>query len=85
MNALTRLSGTEMVRRVAAGDVSAVDLVTAHLAEIERQNPHLNAFVEVCAESAVATASAQDEAAARGRPRGPLGGHPVSIYSAVEV
>jgi Asp-tRNA(Asn)/Glu-tRNA(Gln) amidotransferase A subunit family amidase len=76
---------TELARLVAAGDVSALDVVQAHLAQIERLNPKLNAFVDVCAERAIAEANAQDAAAARGTPRGPLGGVPVSIKSAIDV
>jgi len=82
---IAHLSGTEIIRAVASGRVSAVEVVTAHFAQIERLNPTLNAFVELRAEKAIAEASAQDEAAAAGRPRGPLGGLPVSIKSAIEV
>ena len=85
MHRLAHHSATELVRLVASGQASAVDVVTDHLAQIERLNPQLNAFVEVRAERALAEARAQDEAAARGRPRGPLGGMPVSIKSAIEV
>jgi Asp-tRNA(Asn)/Glu-tRNA(Gln) amidotransferase A subunit family amidase len=85
MSALTHSSGIDIVRLIASGRASAVEVVQAHLAQIERLNPQLNAFVEVRADRALAEASAQDEAAARGRPRGPLGGLPVSIKSAIEV
>jgi len=85
MTRLAHYSGVEIVRLIASGHASAVDAVTDHLAQIERLNPQLNAFVEVRADRAIAEASAQDEAAAAGRPRGPLGGLPVSIKSAIEV
>ena len=70
---------------MASGDISAVDLVRAHLDQIERLNPRLNAFVDLRADQALAEAGAQDAAAAAGQPRGPLGGLPISIKSAIEV
>jgi Asp-tRNA(Asn)/Glu-tRNA(Gln) amidotransferase A subunit family amidase len=76
---------TDLVRRVATGELSAEALVRAHLDQIERLNPSLNALVEVRAGSALAEARAQDAAAAQGRPRGPLGGLPITIKSAIEV
>ena len=85
MTTLAHASGIDIVRLVASGQASAVEAVQAHLAQIERLNPQLNAFIELRAERALAEAHAQDEAAARGRPRGPLGGLPISIKSAIEV
>lgn len=79
------LPATELVRRVAAGEMSAADVVRAHLARIEQTSPSLNAFVDVRAEAALAEAVAQDEAAVRGTARGPLGGLPITIKSAIEV
>jgi Asp-tRNA(Asn)/Glu-tRNA(Gln) amidotransferase A subunit family amidase len=76
---------TELLRLVASGDISAVELVRAHLERIERLNPVLNAFVDVRAEQAIAEARDQDSAAARGVARGPLGGLPVTVKSAIEV
>ena len=78
-------SATAIIRQIASGQVSAVDVVNAHFAQIERLNPQLNAFIELRTERAIAEASAQDEAAAAGRQRGPLGGLPISIKSAIEV
>src|SRR5262245_63894831 len=76
---------TELVRLVASGEISAVDLVTAHLEQIDRVNPRLNAFVDVRRDQALAEARAQDALAAGGVRRGPLGGLPVTIKSAIEV
>jgi Asp-tRNA(Asn)/Glu-tRNA(Gln) amidotransferase A subunit family amidase len=85
VTSLVHLSATEIVRSIACGEASAVDVVRAHLDRIERENPQLNAFVDVRAEEALADARAQDRAAAAGRSRGPLGGLPVSVKSAIEV
>ena len=85
MDSLTRQPATELVRMVARGEISAVDLVRAHLDQIQRLDRKLNAFVELRADQALAEARAQDDAAAAGRGRGPLGGLPISIKSAIEV
>jgi amidase len=85
MPSLLHQPATELVRLVAAGDLSATELVSLHLAQIDRLNPALNAFVDLRVEDVLAEARAQDAAAAAGRPRGPLGGLPITIKSAVSV
>src|SRR5262245_2984536 len=82
---LTLTPATDLVRLVASSRVSAEELVSAHLDAIRRVNPSINAFVDLRAEAALADARAQDEAARSGRRRGPLGGLPVTIKSALEV
>lgn len=84
-HALLHASATEIVRRVAAGEASAVDVVRAHLEQIDRLEPQLNAFVDIRGEAALAEARAQDEAAGRGGARGPLGGLPITIKSCIDV
>jgi Asp-tRNA(Asn)/Glu-tRNA(Gln) amidotransferase A subunit family amidase len=76
---------TDLVRLVASGEIPAADLVRAHLEQIDRLDPQLNAFVDLRAEAALAEARAQDAAAAAGGARGPLGGLPVTVKSAIEV
>ena len=85
MSDLVQWTATEMAAGVAAGRVSAVELVTAHLDRIARLQPVLNAFVDLRAEAALAEAAQQDARAASGQPRGPLGGVPVTVKSALEV
>ncbi len=70
---------------VAAGEMSAADVVGAHLRRIEAVDARLNAVVDLDADRALAAAQAQDDRAARGEPRGPLGGVPVTVKSAIEV
>jgi amidase len=76
---------TELIHLVAGGEVSAESVVQAHLDRIDRINPTLNAIIELRADAALGEARAQDEAAAAGRPRGRLGGLPITIKSALEV
>jgi amidase len=66
-------------RAIAAGELSAVELVEASLARIEAVNPLLNAFTVVLADEARAEAQARDDARARGESLGPLHGVPVAI------
>jgi Asp-tRNA(Asn)/Glu-tRNA(Gln) amidotransferase A subunit family amidase len=84
-DALLHLPATEIVRLVATGDVPAVEVVQAHLDQIASVNPRLNAFVDLRAEPALVEARAQDAAAAAGSPRGPLGGLPITVKSAIAV
>jgi Asp-tRNA(Asn)/Glu-tRNA(Gln) amidotransferase A subunit family amidase len=70
---------------VADGQLSAAEVVQAHLDRIAAVDGRLNAFVDVDAQRALASARAQDDRAAHGQPRGPLGGVPISIKSAIEV
>jgi Asp-tRNA(Asn)/Glu-tRNA(Gln) amidotransferase A subunit family amidase len=60
------------------GRTTAVDLVSAALAEIERRQPDLNAMTEILAASALSAAAASDDRLARGA-GGPLEGVPVTV------
>jgi Asp-tRNA(Asn)/Glu-tRNA(Gln) amidotransferase A subunit family amidase len=84
-DALLHLPATEIVRLVAAGEMPAVDVVQAHLDHIARVDPLLHAFVDLRADAALVEARAQDTAAAGGAARGPLGGLPITVKSAIEV
>ncbi len=59
-------------------EVSARDVMSAHLAQIERVNPRLNAIVTLHADEAMAAARSADEAHARGAALGLLHGLPVA-------
>ena len=63
---------------VRVGEVSAVELVTASLRAIERDDPALNAFTVVLADEALSAARAADAAVSRGQ-SAPLLGVPVTI------
>jgi aspartyl-tRNA(Asn)/glutamyl-tRNA(Gln) amidotransferase subunit A len=64
---------------VAAGELSAVELVGHSLKRIEALNPRLNAFVAVDSERALARAAEIDAKVARGEEVGPLAGVPVGV------
>jgi len=44
---LTRLTAVAMSDRLRAGDLSSRELVDAHLARAERENPALNAWLVI--------------------------------------
>jgi amidase len=75
---LCRTSATELLRRMRSKEVSARDVMEAHLARIEQANPRLNAIVTLRGEEALAAARRADEAHARGDALGPLHGLPVA-------
>jgi len=74
---LCDLSAVELAARIRRKQASAREVMTAHLARIERTNPRVNAIVTLVAERAMADARAADEHQARGGTLGPLHGLPV--------
>lgn len=72
------LSATEMAALIRAKRLSARELLAAHLKQIERVNPKLNAIVTLVADQAQASAAAADERQARKAELGPLHGLPVA-------
>jgi Asp-tRNA(Asn)/Glu-tRNA(Gln) amidotransferase A subunit family amidase len=65
--------------------LSPVELVQAHLNRIDILNPKINAYVQVDAEGALATARGAEATVMRNTPIGPLHGVPISIKSAIDV
>ena len=72
------LKATELVRLVRAKELSALEVMEAHLAQIERVNPEVNAIVTLTAERAIDRARATDDALASGEEVGALAGLPVA-------
>jgi amidase len=70
-------TATALARRMRAREVSVTEVVQAHLAQIERVNPTVNAIVTLTAGPALAEARAKDAALARGEAPGPLFGLPI--------
>jgi amidase len=75
---LCGLGAVELARRIRAKEISARDAVGAHLTQIERVNPGLNAIVTLVADRAMECARIADEAQARGERLGPLHGLPIA-------
>lgn len=67
----------ELARMLRAREVSAREVVRAHLDQIESVNPAVNAIVTLTAERALAEADAADERLVSGADVGPLHGIPV--------
>jgi amidase len=72
------LTAVELARRIRAGEVSAREVMAAHLAQIERVNPVVNAICTLLPERGMAGAAAADDQLARGEPVGPLHGLPIA-------
>src|SRR5215472_2133063 len=79
MNELTAMTAAQMARAIADGEVSAVELTTAHLDQISRTDVHVRAFLHVAADSALAAAGAVDQRRAAGGDLGPLAGVPLAL------
>jgi aspartyl-tRNA(Asn)/glutamyl-tRNA(Gln) amidotransferase subunit A len=83
-NQLPMLQLAEASQAVQKKEVSPVDLARACLAEIERRNPELNAFITITAESALEQAGKAEAEIGRGEWKGPLHGIPVAIKDLAE-
>ncbi len=78
------LTATELVRRMQRKEISAREVLDAHLRRIEAINPKVNAIVTLAADRALARARELDEDAAHGRFAGPLHGLPIAHKDLVE-
>jgi len=72
------MTATELAHRIRTKELSAREVMEAHLAHIERVNPTVNAIVTLLPERAMEQAKAADEALARGEEVGPLHGLPIA-------
>jgi len=75
---LCDLSAIELAARIRRKQVSAREVMTAHLARIERVNPKVNAIVTLVADRAMADAARADELTAKGGALGVLHGLPIA-------
>ncbi len=71
------LNATELAAGIRRGDYSSVEVTAAHIAQIERLNPAVNAVVTFLPEQALERAKAADDALAKGEAAGPLHGLPM--------
>jgi amidase len=72
------LTATDLTRRICAKEVSAVEVMEAHLTRIEQVNNEVNAIVTLLPERAMDGARTADDMLARGLPVGSLHGIPVA-------
>jgi amidase len=78
------MSAIEMARLIRTRKLSAREALAAHLKQIERVNPKVNAIVTLVAEMAAGAAAKADEAQARKETLGPLHGLPVAHKDLME-
>src|SRR5499427_8932523 len=78
------LSAIEMARLIRAKKLSAREALAAHLKQIERVNPKVNAIVTLAAEMAAESAAKADEMQARNGKLGPLHGLPLAHKDLME-
>lgn len=78
---LLALPAVAQARLIRERQIGSLELIDAHLAQIEKINPRLNAVTEVLAERARAAARQADGSP----PAGPLHGVPFSIKDSIEV
>src|ERR1700733_801148 len=77
-DAVCFMSAIEMAALIRAKKRSAREALEAHLKQIERVNPQVNAIVPLVPEMAAAAAAKADEMQAHGETLGPLHGLPVA-------
>ena len=80
---LVKKSLTQLAEMIATRRVSSVEVVEAHLEQISKRNPSLNAIVTI-ASDALAKASAADAVVKSGDRLGSLHGVPVTIKDTIE-
>ena len=80
MNEIVYSPATKQLELIHSGKISVAELAEAHIRQIERLNPQLNALVDFDAERVRAQARQLD---ATREPRGPLHGLPVTVKSSI--
>ena len=81
---LCELTAVELAARIRRKELSSREVMTAHLARIERTNPKVNAIVTLVGERAMADARLADEHQAHGGALGPLHGLPMAHKDLVD-
>jgi len=76
---LTRSTAADLAARIAAQEISAVEVTQAHLDRIAAVDPAVHAFLHVDGERALAQAAAIDTRISSGEQVGPLAGVPLAL------
>jgi amidase len=79
MTEVTALTATQLVDRIRARQLSAVEALEECLARVRQENPRLNAVVTLDEDGARRQAREADDALARGEVWGPLHGLPMTL------
>ena len=77
-------SARSIAQAIRDREVSAVEVVQAHLDRIDEVNGRLNAVVQVCGDRALAEAREADAALGRGEAKGPLHGVPMTLKDSLD-
>src|SRR6267142_990847 len=84
-NEICFMRATDLAAKIREKKLSAHEVMQAHLLQIERVNPKVNAIVTLVDEDRLmAQARAADEIIAKGKPLGPLHGLPVAVKDLTE-
>lgn len=78
------MTARELAQKIRQRELSAVEVMEAHLRQIEAVNPKVNAVVTLLPERAMEGAHAADAALARGEEIGPLHGLPIAHKDLVD-
>ncbi len=71
-------TATELARKIRSRELTCETVMQAHLDQVERLNPRINAIVTLLPEQAMEAARRADNELASGKPTGPLHGLPVA-------
>jgi aspartyl-tRNA(Asn)/glutamyl-tRNA(Gln) amidotransferase subunit A len=72
-------TATELVRQLAEGEITSVELTQSYLDRIQRHDGQVKAFLRVDPSAALARAEDIDRRRKAGKPLGPLAGLPVAV------
>ena len=80
------MSASELAGRIRTKDISCREVMKAFLENIAKQNPQINAIIEMLEPTeALAMADEADEVIAKGKPLGALHGIPIAVKEMVDV
>ena len=73
------ITAASLADRLAAGEVTSVEVTQRHLDRIAEVDDRVHAFLHVDAEGALLQAAESDARRSRGEARGPLDGVPIAV------
>lgn len=79
MSDLIKLTAAQLAQKIASREVSAVEVTKAHLAQIEKVDEQVHAFLYVNTQGALAAAEQADKDIAQGNPASALAGVPLGL------